>query len=651
MHFFCYLRESMGYIKVILPLKLAWEPCYRISEEVRRGDRVVVRFSGRRYTAVVSETDAVPEVDVSRILPVETVERHLEPIGEKELELWRFMADYYLCSIGEVYKMAYPATKTAGETVKARAEERRELLEARTAELYLKRIKGLEERLAKKEEALSRRHNAKVTTELEAGRDRILAELKGLRENLEALTGLSSKLGMMTDPGIASGQGITSGQVTTTGQVTKPEQACEDLSPAAKDVLKAFGEGHTVLLQGGVSRIGVFVEIARRVLSEGQNVLMLVPEIALSKSLQATLREEFGDALLVFHSAETAGNRREVASLIRQGDRPRLVLGTRSALFLPFKDLGLVTVEEEHDIAYKQDGAPHYEARDCAVMLGSIHGAHVLLASPTPSLESIYNCITGRYSLVKVPLEEGGMEVVDTAAEARKRGMVGSISRILIGHIRETEASGKRTLILRPWGPVEDLEKEIADIFPEAKGITVSTVHEARRKDISGFSLLAILNADILLDKQDFRADEKAMQVLQQFRGRFSGKMLVQTRMGAHPVFGTGEGYAARLLEERRAFRLPPYTRMVDVVIRDGNAGRRAKLAGLLAEALQGFAPAGPFAPRRGREPIPDTLVIRITLPKDRLLNERKKQIAGIADDFEKSYKYQGHITLDVDPI
>ena len=650
MRFFYYLRESMGYIKVILPLKLAWEPCYRISEEVRRGDRVVVRFSGRRYTAVVSETDAVPEVDESRILPVETVERHLEPIGEKELELWRFMADYYLCSIGEVYKMAYPAMKTAGETVKARAEERRELLEARTAELYLKRIKGLEERLAKKEEALARRHNAKVTAELEAGRDKILAELQSLREKLEAIRGLSAELGMI-DSGMASRQGMTSGQVTMSGQETEAEPAYGNLSPAAKNVLKAFDNGRTVLLQGGASRIGVFMEIARKVLSEGHNVLMLVPEIALSKSLQATLREEFGDALLVFHSAETAGNRREVASLIRQGDRPRLVLGTRSALFLPFKDLGLVAVEEEHDIAYKQDGTPHYEARDCAVMLGSIHGAHVLLASPTPSLESIYNCITGRYSLVKVPLEEGGMEVVDTAAEARKRGMVGSISRILIGHIRETEASGKRTLILRPWGPVEDLEKEIADIFPEAKGITVSTVHEARRKDISGIALLAILNADVLLDKQDFRADEKAMQVLQQFRGRFSGNMLVQTRMGAHPVFGSDEGYAARLLEERKAFRLPPYTRMVDVVIRDGNAGRRAKLAGLLAEALEGFAPAGPFAPRRGRDPVPDTLVIRITLPKDRLLAERKKEIAGIADDFEKSYKYQGHITLDVDPI
>lgn len=624
--------ERTSYIKVILPLKLAWEPCYRISEEVRRGDRVGVRFSGRKYTAVVSETDAVPDVDASRILPVDTVERHLEPIGEKELELWRFMADYYLCTIGEVYKMAYPATKTAGETVRARAEERRELLEARTAELYQKRIKGLEDRLAKKEEALSRRHNAKVTAELEAGRDRILSELQDVRKKLELLTGSPTKSGMMTVQGM-------------------PTEPAGDLSPAAKDVLKAFGEGRTVLLQGGASRIRVFVEIARNVLSEGQNVLMLVPEIALSKSLQATLREEFGDALLVFHSAETAGNRREVATLLRRNDRPRLILGTRSALFLPFKDLDLVIVEEEHDIAYKQDGAPHYGARDSAVMLGSIHGAHVLLSSPTPSLESIYNCTSGRYALVRLPLEKGEMEVVDTAAEIRKRGMVGSVSRILIGHIKEAEASGNRTLILRPWGPVDDLEKEISDLFPESKGITVSTIHEARRKDISGIALLVILNADVLLDKQDFRADEKAMQVLQQFRGRFSGKMLVQTRMGAHPVFGPGEGYAAQLLEERRAFRLPPYSRLVDIIIRDGNEGRRAKLAGLLAEALRGFAPIGPFAPRRGRDSVPDTLVIRITLPKDRLLAERKKEIADTVSDFEKSYKYTGHITLDVDPV
>jgi len=634
--------ESGTYIKVILPLKLAWEPCYRISEEVRRGDRVNVTFSGRKYTAVVSDADAVPEVDASRILSVNAVERHLEPIGVKELELWRFMADYYLCTIGEVYKMAYPAAKTAGETVKARAEERKELLEARTAELYRKRIKVLEERLARKKASLAGRHNAKVTAELQASRDRIQEDLQGLKEKLETLE--KDKAAPFVQPGSKDWN-------PKTAESCHPEEGLYGPSPAAKAVLKAFGEGKTVLLQGGSPRIGMIVEMARKTLSEGHNVLMLVPEIALSKSLQTILREAFGDALLVFHSAETAGSRREVASLIRQGDRPRIILGTRSALFLPFKDLGLVTVEEEHDIAFKQDGTPRYGARDSAVMLGSIHKANVLLSSPTPSLESIYNCNTSRYTLVKVPFERGPLEVVDTAAEARKHGMVGSLSRILIGQIRDTLESGKKVLILRPWGPVDDLVTEINGLFPDTAGLSVSTVHEARRKDISDIALLAILNADLLLDRQDFRADEKAMQTLQHFRGRFTGKMTVQTRTGSHPVFTPGEGYMAQLLEERRAFKLPPYSRMVDVVIKDGNAGRRGKLAGLLAEALGGFAPAGPFAPRRGREPDPDTLIIRINLPKDRSLPERKKEIAETVGDFEKTYKYQGHILLDVDPV
>ena len=133
--------EEVQYIKVILPLKLAWEPCYRISEEVRTGARVSVTFAGRKYIGVVSETGVSPEVDPDRVLPVNAVERHMEPIGEKELALWRFMADYYLCTMGEVYKMAYPAVKTAGEEVRARAEERRELMRARTSELYRKRRK------------------------------------------------------------------------------------------------------------------------------------------------------------------------------------------------------------------------------------------------------------------------------------------------------------------------------------------------------------------------------------------------------------------------------------------------------------------------------------------------------------------------------
>ena len=626
--------EEVQYIKVILPLKLAWEPCYRISEEVRTGTRVSVTFAGRRYIGVVSATAVTPEVDPDKILAVNAVERHMEPVGEKELELWHFMADYYLCTIGEVYKMAYPAVKTASEEVRARAEERRELMKARTVELYRKRILALEERLAKKDAALARKHNAKVTAGLEAGRDRILAELEEVRKKMEA-----QENGEVTEAFVQSGVAANNHSEQNEGSLYAEVQA-------------AFSKGTTVLLQGGASRIGVLVEAARATLAAGRSVLMLVPEITLSKRLQAVLAEAFGEAVLVFHSAETAGNRREVATALRRNDRPRLVLGTRSALFLPFKDLGLVIVEEEHDIAYKQDGTPRYGARDSAVMLGSIHGAHVLLSSPTPSLESLYNCMTGRYTLVRTPLEESAMEIVDTSVEVRKRGMVGDLSRVLISRMGEILKEGGKVLILRPWGPMDDLKEQVEGIFPDrVTHIGFATVHEARRKDISDISLLALLNADVLMDKHDFRADEKAMQTLEQFRGRLPGHMLVQTRQGGHPVFLQGEDYSLRLLEERKSFNLPPYTRMVDVIVRDSNAGRLAKLSGLLAGALADFRPEGPFAPFRGREAEPDMRVLRIMLARDRRLPAGKRKIAEAIGDFEKSYKYTGHITLDVDPV
>ena len=618
------------YIRVILPLKLAWEPCYRTSEEVRKGMRVNVTFAGRKYTGVVSGTDVVPDVDRKRILPVNAVERHMEPIGEKELALWRFMADYYLCTIGEVYKLAYPAAKTAGEEVRARAEERQELMKARTEELYRKRILGLEERLAKKEAALAGKHNAKVTAGLEAGRDKILAELKEVRRKMEELG--KEPEGRLRDPDSFASPGMT--------------------GETAGEVKKSFTEGRTVLLQGGKMRLEVILESAREALASGRDVLMLVPEITLSRQLQHTLREAFGEAVMVFHSAETAGNRREVATALRRDDRPWLVLGTRSALFLPFRNLGLVIVEEEHDIAYKQDGTPRYGARDTAVMLGSIHGANVLLSSPTPSLESLYNCITGRYALVRMPLEESAMEIVDTSVEARKNGMVGDLSRILIARIGDTLDDGGKVMVLRPWGPFDDLKEQAGKLFPGRKGdILFSTVHEARRTDLDGISLLALLNADTLMDKHDFRADEKAVQTLEQFRGRLSGHMLVQTRQGDHPVYLMGEDYALRLLEERRAFRFPPYSRMIDIIVRDGNQARLSKLSSMLADSLKHFHPEGPFAPFRGRVPEQDARIIRIMLPRDRHLPEEKRKIAAIIGDFEKSFKYTGHVTLDVDPV
>lgn len=608
----------MQYIKVILPLKLGWEPFYRTDgQDVEVGVRVSVRFAGRRYVGVVSEVGATPDLDISRIQPVDGVQKHLDRISGQELEFWRFLAEYYLCTVGEVYKLAYPAQKTAGEEVKARAEERQELMREKTAELYRRRLARLEERLAAKDAALSRKHNDKVTAELTAARDRIVAEMAAVSSRLDS--------------------------------IAASVQETPRLAPEAESAIKAGGR--PVLLHGGPDRIDVIISQAHGTISAGRDVLLLVPDIALSTSLRIRLEGLFGDSLMVFHSKVTAGRRRAVAEALRKSDKPRLVLGTRSAIFLPFNNLGLIIVEEEHDTLYKHDGAPRFNTRDAAVVLGGIHGAQVILSSPTPSLESLLNCRNGRFTLLGLQSGRTDIEVVDTSVEARKRGMVGSLSRVLISHIAEELSGEGNVLVLRPWGPLDDLKDELAGVFPEASGrIALTTTYEARRKDISDVTLLAVIGTDALLDKQDFRADERLIQALEQFRGRFDGIMLVQTRQGEHPVYSHEGDYYEQLLAERNAVHYPPYSRMLDIIVRDTNQARLKKMSYELAAALRGFSPMGPYVPAHGRNPEPDVQALRIMLARDKSLPGRKKEIAGIVSDFESSRKYSGHIIIDVDP-
>ena len=624
--------EGWTYIKVILPLKLAWEPYYKTSEpEVLPGMRVTVCFAGRNYVGVVSETCVKPDVPVDRILEVRKLERHLDPVSGNEIKLWRFISEYYLCTIGEVYRAAYPSVKTAGEQVSARAEERHEALKKKTLELYGRKLDRLAARLRVKEEALKGKHGQKVMLELEAARSRILEEIERAKEAMAA---------------IASGveDSVSASQRPQNISVVANCQASEDMK-------MAFSEGKQVLLEGGNSRISTILPIATDMLAEGRDVLMLVPEISLTKQLQADLSDIFGESLRMFHSGESASSRRDTAAALRQGGRPLFILGTYSALFLPFRNLGLIVVEDEHDTAYKHDGTPRFMTRDTAVMLGEIHGAKVILSSPTPSLESLFNCMSGRYVHVCTVKDGGDTIIVDTSAEKKKRGMVGNLSRILIKSIKDTMDRGGRTLILRPWGPMDDLTAEVGALFPGLPGIEILSISEVRRKEIGGYALVAVTGTDILLDKQDFRADERTIQTLGQLRSRFSGTMLIQTKQSQHPVFTEGDGYVSRLLSERKAFHYPPYSRMVDVIVNDSNTSRLKKLSRCLADGLKEFSPTGPFTPIKGRTPVEATAVIRMMLPKDRNLAARKKKIAAIAGDFEKSYGYSGHITIDVDPV
>ena len=630
--------EDWIFIKVILPLRLAWEPYYKTSDnDISIGMRVTVSFSGRKYVGVVSGISVSPDVEADKVREIIRVERGLDPISEEEIRLWKFISDYYLCTIGEVYRTAYPNVKTAGEKAQADAEQRHETVRARTLELYGKRLEKLRERLRKKDEEAAGKHNATVMARIDEARERITGEIKALEAKLEAL---NSDIGKDGDNSSSS----------TSASLARPE--CMEGSSAA--IMAALAGGRNVLLEGGSPRFGHLFDVAGNTLADGRSVLMLVPDIELTKQLQIMLKDRFGDMLLVFNSSESAGSRRKAASILRKNDRPVFILGTRSALFLPFRNLGLVIVEEEHDPFYKQDGAPRYIARDTAVMLGSIHGAGVILSSPTPSLESLYNCISGRYVHILAEKDDGEVEIIDTTSEKKKGGMVGSLSRVLLKRMNDIRKEGGKVMMIRPWGPVDDLKDEVTAVYPdlvEGGNIEFCTVYEARRRDLEPFSLLAVIGTDLMLDKGDFRADERTMQTLEQFRARFNGVMLIQTRQSGHPVFSHNGDYPLQLLAERKSFSYPPYTRMIDIVVRDRNAARLKKLSSALAGTLKGFSPSGPFQPVKGKVPDTETSIIRIMLPKDRTLADKKEEIARLTGDFEKACNYSGHISIDVDPV
>ncbi|MBP5157873.1 MAG: DEAD/DEAH box helicase family protein, partial [Treponema sp.] len=293
------------YIQVILPLRLEWEPCYLLPDgvQVAVGDRVRVRFARQEYVGAVSAVDVTPQTDENRILPILSVEPGLPKVLPEEIRFWRAVSDYYLCSIGEVYKAAYPSLKIDQEEVEARVKER---LEAR-----LERLKDKEEK-ARREDTRQR---------YRAGIEAVEALLRGEK------------------PAAAP-----------TPVALSPFQ-----ETAAAATRQAFAAGKTVLLHGvtGSGKTEIYLKLAQETLEQGRSVLFLVPEIALSRQLEDRIATVFPD-VLVFHSGVSAARRSQVASQIRKPGS-YLVLGTRSALFLPHHNLGLIIVDEEHDTSYKQD--------------------------------------------------------------------------------------------------------------------------------------------------------------------------------------------------------------------------------------------------------------------------------------------------------
>lgn len=760
----------------------------RDKEQVRVGDRVRVNFAGKEYIGVVSMADAGKQAEemgiVDKVKPILGMAEGLEPVTKEEIELWRQIAEYYLCTVGEVYKAAYPAQKVEKEVVQARQEALKVEREEKNRTKIADKIKRLEERAEKKAELAAKARKSK-------SRERYLAEKEMLEGEIgllvRELTSMVGELCRTTGSVTGYGDSVTyhldeepiGGSIIETSEGTEKEISLSAAQEEAYSKIKEiFAKGKPALLHGvtGSGKTEIYLKLAQETLAMGKNVLYLVPEIALSRQLEDRISETFPE-LLVFHSGETMSRKREVATVLRHAGEPAegkgyVVLGTRSAIFLPHKNLGLVIVDEEHDTSYKQDSpAPRYNGRETAIMMAKIFGANVILGSATPSLESLYNCSVGRYGLVTLnkrfyDAADSDIEIIDTIAERRKNGMIGNFSRKLIEHIGKCLGEQRQVLILRErraYSPIvqcqecgdipkcrccnvslslhrradgserlvchycgrvyeytgkchkcggelkplgsgtQKIEEEASKLFPNARiarldsdtaqsrkyetdtirkfsngeiDILIGTRMVAKGFDFSGLSLVAVLQADSILGQEDYRADERGLQLLEQFRGRCGrrgekGLFVIQTSQPEHPVYQSIDGKLdengtmARFLGERKLFGYPPYSRVIGVVIKDYNQARVDLLSRDLGEYLRGalavkvsLAPGvqngpnviGPYSPAIDKISNQNIRQIRVLLPKDRSLARNKETLAAAVERFEKEKKYSGHIALDVDP-
>ena len=803
------------FIQVILPLRLEWEPFYyqvielsesagdasglfpvtstgsvteRDKEQVRVGDRVRVNFAGKEYVGVVSDVDSGEKAEAlgitNRVKPIIGEAEGLEPVTKEEIELWRQIAEYYLCTVGEVYKAAYPAQKVEKEVVQARQEALKVEREEKNRTKIADKIKRLEERAEKKAELAAKARKSESRERYLAEKEMLEGEIGLLVRELTSMVGEHCRT---TGSVTGYGDSVTYHQdeepigrsIIETSEGTEKEISLSAAQEEAYSKIKEiFAKGKPALLHGvtGSGKTEIYMKLAQETLERGKNVLYLVPEIALSRQLEDRISETFPE-LLVFHSGETMSRKREVATVLRHAGEPSkgkgyVVLGTRSAIFLPHKDLGLVIVDEEHDTSYKQDSpAPRYNGRETAIMMAKIFGANVILGSATPSLESLYNCSVGRYGLVSLnkrfyDAADSDIEIIDTIAERRKNGMIGNFSRKLIEHISKCLGEQRQVLILRErraYSPIvqcqecgeipkcrccnvslslhrradgserlvchycgrvyeytgkchkcggelkplgsgtQKIEEEASKLFPNARiarldsdtaqsrkyetdtirkfsngeiDILIGTRMVAKGFDFSGLSLVAVLQADSILGQEDYRADERGLQLLEQFRGRCGrrgekGLFVIQTSQPEHPVYQSIDGKLdengtmARFLGERKLFGYPPYSRVIGVVIKDYNQARVDLLSRDLGEYLRGalavkvsFAPGvqngpnviGPYSPAIDKISNQNIRQIRVLLPKDRSLARNKETLAAAVERFEKEKKYSGHIALDVDP-
>ena len=736
---------------IILPFPLNDTYTYYVPQAMEDnicvGQRVIVSFGAKRFfTGIVYSLGEAS--NVADLKPIAEIIDNKPIVSQNQLLYWRRLADYYICSLGDIMRLALPSALRlqSDTTVIINEEITPDNLSDKESFVYsilqngnslkindlakrcdfrpLPVLRTLFERnILHFDETITERYREKTIdivtpnfdiydTELI---DKTIATIRRAKKQIELLERIIAlsleysdgipKNKLKADDGysesafkslvnrrlIAIEHRVVS-RVLFDKSSEQPKILTIKQQQTAESVEKVFAERRTALLFGVTSsgKTEIYIDLILKELEKGKSVLYLVPEIGLTTQLVSRLKGIIGDKLLVYHSRMNDSERVEVWNEVSATDC-RVVIGARSALFLPFRHLGLIVVDEEHDTSYRQtDTMPHYTAKSATAFLAQIFDAKILLGSATPSIETYAMASVGRIGLVRLDERYGeirmpDIELIDLTEMYHKKRMRGHFSLELIDAINATLSEGQQvilfqnrrgyslTLECRDCGFVakcnrcdvsltyhkhigalkchycgflvydsakvcrrcgshavhysgfgtEQVETEAQALFPEARvgrldfdttrrrrsfediirrfetqnlDIMVGTQMIAKGLDFSNVGLVAVLNADNLLNFTDFRVEENAFQTLVQISGRAgrrqAGRVMIQTYSPDSELMkcvaaNDFERFFTIQMQERHIFRYPPYCRMTTLTLnhRDNNLLTRA--SDYLADSLR----------------------------------------------------------------
>lgn len=484
----------MKYVDVILPLPLDGTFTYSVPDgmegNVVPGVRLLVPLGkSKKYIAMATRLhDDKPAFSCK---PVEAVLDNTPSLLPQQMRLWQWIGYYYMAPLGDVYNAAMPGGLKSTEKFKPKMELYVELASTYRSEQALHVALNLVQRALKQAKTLTTFLSLSHWDSLDGDTPREGIKKVTKEELMNESHCTAAVVKALIDRGILFTYELEIGRLNTNGEshldLIKPLSLAQQ--DAYNGILMQMMKKDVVLLHGVTSsgKTEIYIHLIRKAIEEHKQVLYLLPEIALTVQIMERLHRVFGDRLGIYHSKYSDAERVEIWQK-QLSDHPYdVILGARSAVFLPFKNLGLVIIDEEHETSFKQqDPAPRYHARSAAIVLAKMYGAKTLLGTATPSMESYYNAQQGKYGLVELKTRYKGIQlpeiqVVDVKDLRRRKMMSGPFSPQLLAAVRETLKNGQQAILFqnrRGFAPM--VECKVCGWVPKCKNCDVSlTLHKS----------------------------------------------------------------------------------------------------------------------------------------------------------------------------